>query len=82
MIFFLDPSLRFSTLTLIIKLFDQLFCNLSSWSMLGKSIEPKYDMVSVLGWRHKQYIENKSKSYLELIAKCEKLCKNRGFPEG
>lgn len=41
--------------------------------MWRKSTEPKYEMVSVLGWRHKQYIGNKSKSYLKLIAKCEKL---------
>lgn len=46
---------------------------MSSWSMWRKSTEPKYEMVSVLGWRHKQYIGNKSKSYLKLIAKCEKL---------
>lgn len=42
--------------------------------MWGKSIEPKYDMVSVLSRRHNHYIGNYSKSDgMYLTATCVKL---------
>lgn len=53
--------------------------------MWRKSIEQKYDIVSVLSWRDKYYIEHKGKSVWCHGTNCfmrETGCKDKRFPEG
>ena len=58
MFLFLDPSLRLIYIELNYEIVLPIILSYVQFSNVRKVYGPKYDMVSVLGWRH---IENKSK---------------------